>query len=468
MVRLSSMGATAKPHKFSADVIVIGSGAGGSIVAQTLAQAGKRVIVVEESAVGGDCANYSCIPTKALLDTATTARMFEHASQFGIHTGKVTVEYEAVRHWALKAVDATGVTVAPDNVFSSSLIEVVKGRAHFIDANTISVALTRYTAPHFVIASGASPRVPAIDGLLDYPYVTYRSFLTQKKLPKSVAIIGGGATGYEYSQIYAALGVTTHVFESHYHLFADFDSELGDLAESALTDVGVRVHTSAKVTSVHAAKKATLVTFVHNGQKHTVSVDSIFLATGNVPNVDLGLDNAHVTYSDEGIRVNARMQTSQKNIFGVGDVAAHNTSASGAIHQGQIAAHNILHRKKQHFDSKTVPYIAYGLPEVVNIGKTERAMKLTGLPFQTAIAPLGLVGRSFSSMFDSGFVKIVATHTGYIVGASIVAPHASEFAGELTFAIQHKRRACDIANTIHPFSSWSEAVRVAASKIYCI
>lgn len=468
MVRLSSMGTTARPRKFSADVIVIGSGAGGSIAAQTLAHAGKRVIVVEESAVGGDCANYSCVPTKALIDTATTVKVLEHASQFGIHTGKVTVEYDAVRHWALKAVAATGVTATADNVFSSPHIQVVKGRAHFIDAFTISVALTRYTAPHFVIASGASPRVPSIDGLLDYPYVTYRSFLAQKNLPKSVAIIGGGATGYEYSQIYAALGVTTHVFESHYHLFADFDSELGDLAESALANAGVRVHTSAKVTSVHAAKKATLVTYVHNSQKHSVSVDSIFVATGNVPNVDLGLDNARVTYSDEGIRVNARMQTSQKNIFATGDVTAHNTSASGAIRQGQIAAHNILHRKKKHFDSKSVPYIAYGLPEVVNIGKTERAMRLTGIPYQTAIAPLGLVGRSFSSVFDSGFVKIVATHTGHIIGASIVAPHASEFAGELTFAVQYQRRACDIANTVHPFSSWSEAVRVAASKIYCI
>ena len=468
MVRLSGMDTAVKPHKYSADVIVIGSGAGGSIAAQILAQAGKRVIIVEESTIGGDCANYSCVPTKALLDTATTARVLEHASQYGVNTGKVSIDYAAVRHWAHKAVHTTGVVTSDDNVFSSDAIRVVKGRAHFIDTYTISIELKRYTAPKFIIASGASPHIPTIEGVADYPYITYRTFLKQERLPKSVAIIGGGATGYEYSQIYNALGVTTHLFESHYHLFADYDPEMGDLAESILSKAGIRIHTSARVNSIQTAKKATVISYIHNNQTHHVSVDSVFIATGNAPNTDIGLDNAHITYTDEGIRINSHLQTSQKNIYAIGDVSTYNTGASGAIRQGQIAAHNIVHRKKMRFSHKAIPSVAYGLPEIVAIGQTERSIKLTGLPYQTAIAPLGIVGRSFTSIFDSGFVKIVATHTGIIVGASIVAPHASEFSGELAFAIQHQRRACDIANTVHPFSSWSEAVRVAASKIYCI
>lgn len=462
------MKATPKPQKYSADVIVVGSGAGGSIAAQILAQAGKRVLIVEESKLGGDCANYSCVPTKALLDTVIATRTLERAVLYGVSTGKIRIDYDTVVHRAHKAIHATGVATNDTRVYSDKNIRVINGRAHFIDSYTISVGLTRYTAPVFIIASGSSPKIPLIEGLPDYPYTTYRTFLSQKKLPKSVAIIGGGSTGYEYSQIYTALGVKTHLFESHYHLFSDNDSEVGDIAESTLRDVGVRIHTSAKVVSVQQAKKATVITFAHNSQLHHVSVDGIFIASGNSANIDIGLHNARVIYNDDGIRTNMRMQTSQKHIYAIGDVAMQGGNASSAIRQGQIAAHNILHRKKQLFDSRAIPYVAYGLPEIVSVGKTERSMQLTGLPYQTAIAPLGIVSRSFSSVFDSGFVKIVATHSGIIVGASIAAPHASELAAELTFAIQHRRRACDIANTVHPFSSWSEAVRVAASKIYCI
>ena len=462
------MGSTKKPHKFSADAIIIGSGAGGAVAAQTLATAGKRVIIIEEAKIGGDCANYSCVPTRALLETATVIQTIADASRYGIKTGKATVTFADTKHWAEKAIHNTGVTHQAVTPFNNKNIHTVKGRAHFIDAYTVSVQLTRYTAPAIIIASGASPAIPAVQGLADYPYLTYRSFLTQKNVPKTIAIIGGGSTGYEYAQIYAALGVKTHLFESHFHLFPAYDTEVGDLAESSLTNLGVRVHTAAKITAVQTVAKGTLLTVAQNGQDHHFTVDGIFIAAGHTPNTDIGLENAHVTYSTDGIKVTSRMQTSQKHIFAIGDVTGSNHNANSAIRQGLIVAHNILHRKKVSFDRRAIVTVAYGLPEVVVIGKTERQVRLTGLPYQTAIAPLGIVGRAHSSAYASGFVKIVATHTGIVIGASVVAPHASEFASELTFAIQHSRRACDIANTIHPFSSWSDAVRVAASKIYCI
>jgi dihydrolipoamide dehydrogenase len=462
------MGSSKKPHKFSADAIIIGSGAGGSVAAQTLVNDGKKVVLIEEDKIGGDCANYSCVPTKALLESAILSRAISEASRHGITTGKVALHYKDALHWQKKTIDSTGVTKSEDALFRHPNIHVVKGRAHFIDAYTVSVNLTRYTSPTIIIASGSSPNIPAIEGLANTNYVTYRTFSQQKNLPKSIAIIGGGSTGYEYAQIYAAFGVTVHIFESHYHLFSSFDSEVGDLAESSLQDWGVRVHTSAKITKVHTATKNTIVSFTKNDQEHHLSVESVFVAAGHTPNTDIGLENASITYSDEGIRVNKRLQTSQKHIFAIGDVNGTNHSASSAIRQGLVAAHNITHRKKVVFESHAVPRVCYGLPEVVVVGKTEREMKLTGLPYQTSIAPLGIIGRSHTSAYASGFVKIVASHTGVIIGASIVSPQASEFASELTFAIQHHRRACDISNTIHPFSSWSDAVRVAASKIYCI
>ncbi len=467
MVRLSNMDRRNVSKKYSADVIVVGSGAGGSVAALTLADAGKRVIIVEKEAVGGDCANYSCIPTKALLETAAMQKMITQAPAHGIKIGNVKLSYEAAIHSVNQSIHSTGVLHPGHSPYDNANIQLVRGQAHCLDKHTISVDLTRYTAANIIIASGSTPFVPKIPGLQEIDYITYRTFAKQKTLPPSVAIIGGGTTAYEYAQIYAAFGVKTHVFESHYHLFSSFDSEVGDLAESALTNTGVRIHTAANITKVHTTKNGNLITFSQAGQEHHVSVDSIFVAAGNIPNTDIGLENAGVLNSEEGIRVNKRLQTSQKNIFAIGDVTGNSHSASSAVHQGLVTAHNILHRKKIMFQDHAVPRVAYGMPEIVVVGKTERQLKLTGLPYQTSIAPLGIVGKAHTSAYTSGFVKIVASYTGHVVGVSIVAPQASEFASELTFAIQHRHRACDIANTIHPFSSWSEAVRVAASKIYC-
>jgi dihydrolipoamide dehydrogenase len=450
----------------NADVIIIGSGAGGSIAAQTLAQSKKRVIVVEESTLGGSCAKYSCLPTKALLETASTINTIKNSKIHGVDSELKKIDSSAIKHWVNKAVSRSGVSDT-EKMFSDPYIHTVKGRAHFVGPNAISVGLTRYSAKYIIVATGASTKLPKIEGLESTEYVTYRNFF-KETLPKSVCIIGGSSTGYEYAQIYAALGVKVHILEAHYHLFPEYDSEVGDMAEYALRKQGCNVNVGSKVLQIKNGTKSKIVMFNHKGQNHTLSTDEIFIATGHAPNTDLGLENANVTYDDYGIKTNLRMQTSQKHIFAIGDVVKNNYGASSAMRQGQIAAHNILHRKKARYQDHAMPKTSYGTPEIVVIGKTENQVKLTGEPYQTSITPLSVVGRSFTSSFDGGFVKLIASHYGVVIGASIVAPNASDMCGELAFAIQYNRKACEIAQTVHPFSSWSEAVRSAASKIYCI
>lgn len=456
-----------KPLKYDADVIVIGSGSGGSVALQTLASHGLKVILVEQDKLGGDCANSSCIPTKALLQTASTIKTIQASARFGVKDPKYSVNLEDVKHWVNKAIRSTGVNNV-DN-YSGQNIGVVKGHAHFISPYTISVGLKRLSAKKFIVASGASLHTPDISGLEDVKYLTYKNVLDIKKIPNSVAIIGGGSVGYEYAQIFEAFGSKVHIFEAKNHLLPDNDSEVGDLAESVLSSSGVRVHTLSNVTALKKSAKSIIVEHKNHGQTHKISVDTVMLATGNEPNVDIGLENARVTYSDDGIKVNALMQTNQKHIFAIGDVTGANNSASSSIKQGQIAAHNIIHRKKHKFSSnRAVPHVTFGEPEIATVGITEHQMRLTGRMYQSSIAPIGIVGRSYTSDYQSGFVKIIASHTGIILGASIVAPHAGELISELSIAVQNHIKACDISNTIHPFSTWSEATRVAASKIYCI
>jgi len=360
----------------NADIIIIGSGAGGSIAAQTLAQSKKRVILIEESSLGGSCAKYSCLPTKALLETAATINTIKNSKLHGVSSELKKIDSSAIKHWVDKAVSKSGIS-DDSSMYSDPYIHTVKGRAHFVGPNTVSVGLTRYNAKNFIVATGESPKIPNIEGLESTGYITYRNFF-KKDLPKSVCIIGGSSTGYEYAQIYAALGVKVHVLEAHYHLFPEYDSEVGDMAEYALKQQGCSVALGSRVLQIKNGTKAKIVTFSHNGQNHTLSTDEIFIATGHTPNTDLGLENAHVTYDDYGIKTNLRMQTTQKHIFAIGDVVKNNYGASSAMRQGQIAAHNILHHKKARYQDHAMPKTSYGTPEIVVIGKTENQVKLTG------------------------------------------------------------------------------------------
>ena len=192
------------------------------------------------------------------------------------------------------------------------------------------------------------------------------------------------------------------------------------------------------------------------------------IASGKAPNVDLGLENTGVYFTADGVRTNKYMQTSKKHIYAAGDITGKYLTTAVAMQESKIAAHNLYHRKKVAINYSAVPKVIYGLPEIATVGMSEHQLKLTGTPYQTAIAPIGILGQAITSNYTAGFVKITATHTGIILGASIVAPNAGEMISLLTFATQYRRYACDIANMIYPFPSWGEAIRIAAGNIRCI
>lgn len=458
---------TKKPLKYDFDLLIIGSGAGGGVAAHLAAESGKKVGLIEIHALGGDAPLYGCIPTKALLKSAETLQTVQQAGQFGIKTTGTGFNYRQVQAFKEQAIDSTGVR-QESNVFKHEHITLIRGKAHFLSPYVVSVGLRRYTARKFLIATGSSPAVPNIDDLDKTSYITYKQASHLAKLPKSIFIIGGGATAYEYAHIFSAFGTRVHIAEARDHLLPSEDTELSDSAEAALGAKGVRVHTKAKVVSVNGTDNRKVITFEQNGQQHRVAVEELMIATGKKPNVDLGLENTGLRHTDDGIHVNSHMQTSQKHIFAAGDVLGTNLSTHSAIKEGRIAVHNMYNRKKVAMDYHAIPRVIYGQPEIAIVGKTERQIKLTGLPYQTSIAPIGIIGKAMTTNFTPGFVKIIATHTGVLLGASIVAPLASEMSQELTFAIQHRHHACAIANTLHPFPTWTEAVAIAASRIKCI
>jgi dihydrolipoamide dehydrogenase len=460
------MHSTKKPKTFDFDLLIIGSGAGGGVTAHLAAGYGKKVGLIEADKLGGDCPNYSCIPTKSLLTAANSIDAMKSASRHGLRASNISYSAESLTRWRDTVVtQANGSQNA--SAFTTDGIKVIHGHGHFLSPWVISVGSHRYSARTFLIATGSSPIIPNINGLEETGFITYREAGALKTFPKSIVIIGGGATAYEYSQIFSAFGARVHIIERHTHLLHGEDTEVGDITESNLQANGVRVHVNAKVTQVSGNAKHKVVVFEQNGQEQRIACETIMVASGKKPNVDLGLENTGIKFNEGGVLVNSNMQTSKKHIYAAGDVVGSDLFAHLAAQHARVAAHNMFHTKKVHLKAPAVPRIYYGMPEIACVGKTEHMLRMMNLSYQTAIAPIGIVGRSGPASYNSGFVKLIATHSGILIGASIVAPHAGEMLQELTFAIGHRVRACDVAETIHPFPTWSEAIRIAATRIHC-
>lgn len=456
-----------KHHIYDYDLISIGSGAGGGVISHIVSRQDLKVAIVEDSAVGGECPNFGCVPTKALLHAAKLYRTSKKAKDFGIKVSALNFSYPAIKRWKDEAVRHTGVEEG-ERAYAADGIAVIKGHAHFISPHEISVNGRRYTARKFMVATGTSQSVPTIEGLDDAGYITYRDAINLTKPLKKVLIIGGGAIGCEFTQLFATFGSNVTLVEFAPRLLAREDSEIGELVQAVfehMLDVDVRV--ASQVVKVESKASKKIVHIKTGGKISKLTVDEIMVATGKVPNTDLGLENANVKYDRHGIKVDSFMQTSNPNIFAAGDVTGNFMFTHLASYQSRIAAHNMFSNKSNRVkaDYHAVPRVVFIEPEVAAVGYSEDELKANNYKYKTAIAPVSIIGRSNTSDSDIGFVKIIASPKDVILGASMVAPRAGEVIHELTLAVQNHLKVSAITDTIHAFPTWSEAVRVAAAKL---
>ena len=450
---------------FDYDLIVIGSGAGGSAAATIAARAGKRVAIVEADTFGGDSPNWSDVPMKALLHAAHLYDEARHGARFGLRSATLGYNYPSLRAWKDLAVQRTGAG-GNRKYYEQQGISAFAGTAHFLSPNEISVNRRHLSAARFLIATGSSWVIPDIQGLDTIDYFTPRTILESIRPPKSMFIIGGGAEAIEIAQLMAIFGTKVYVAEKASRLLPDFDSEVGTLIERVLHEQkGVSSLTETRVLSVAKDGLGKRVTYTRGGVEKSVRVDEILIAAGRTANVDLGLENATVKYTPAGIDVNAELQTSAKHIFAAGDVLGRDGHTHSALLESRVAANNILHKNKAVPDYTATPSIIFTYPGIARVGLSEDDCSRRDLSINKAIAPLNMIARSNTSDFRDGFVKIITDKKGVLLGATIVAPHAAELIHELALAVKHSLTADDIAQTPHAFLSWSEAIRVAASKL---
>ncbi len=452
-------------NNYEFDLVVIGSGAGGSAAATIAAREGKRVALIEADTFGGTSANFGDVPIKALLHAAKVYDEAKHGQTFGIRSGAVGYNYPSVKAWKETVVKRTGAG-GNERYYKNEGIAVFHGLAHMISPHEVSVNRRHITGDHILIATGSHWALPQIHGIEKAKYLTPRTALNILRPPRSLFIIGGGSVGLEFAQLFSSFGSKVYVSEIAPRFLPKEDEEVGELIERTLHEQkGVTPLTQTRVMKVAKEGIVKRVTYVRGSTEHSVKVDEILIAAGKVPTVDLGLENAGVEYTPKGVETNEYLQTSSKNIFAAGDVLGEHMLTHAALLESRIAAHNIFNKHKLEPSYKAVPRITYVAPEVASVGLGEDDCIKRDLTYKKAIAPLNIIGRSNIANVRDGFVKVITDKKGILIGATVVAPHAGEIIHELTLAIQNDLHAQDVASTIHAFPSWSEAVRVACAKI---
>lgn len=454
----------AKQH-YDFDLIVIGSGAGGSVAADIVARAGKRVALVEADALGGECPNYGCIPSKALLHAATIYDSVRGSKKFGIRLAAMGYNYPSIKAWKDTAVRRTG-TLESEKYYQSQKITLLRGLAHFLSPHEITVNRRHLSAHYFLIATGSTMPLPDIAGLGKVDYLTSRTALDLMRPPKSVCIIGGGATGCEFGELLSTFGSKVTLVDIAPRLLPSEDEETSAVVEDFLTKKrGASILTKAKVISVVNEGPMVKITYLRGGDQHTTKAERVMITTSKMPQTDLGLENAGVEYSHKGVEVNAHLQTSVPHIFAAGDVLGTYMYTHVGVYESRVVANNILRKHKLSADYRAVPRITFTTPEVASVGLSEADCLRRDLEIRKAIAPLNIISRSNVTDTREGFCKVITDKSGILLGGTIVGPHAGEMIHELTLAVQYGLTSAEVANALHAFPSWSEVVRVACSKI---
>lgn len=456
----------AKKHTFDYDLIVLGSGAGGSAAATIVAKEGKKVAIVEADKFGGDSPNWSDVPLHAFLQAAQLFDAARQGSRYGLRTNTIGYNYPSLRAWKDLAVERTG-AAGNRKFYENQGIDTFEGKAHFLSPNEITVNRRHLSAEHFLIATGSTWELPNVIGLDKIPYLTPRTLLEQLRPPRSLYIIGGGTIGVETAQLMATFGTKIYIAEVAGRLLPHEDEEAGELIARLMTEQkGMIALTHTRTVSiVKDSLGGYKITYSRGGTEKSVKAEAILVAANRIPSTDLGLENAHISYTPAGIKTDQHLQTSAKHIYATGDVLGMNRNTHTALLESRVAAYNILRKNKLAPDYNGTPNVTFTYPQIASVGLSADDCLKRDLHVDIALAPLSIIARSNTSDFKDGFVKIIADKKGIILGGTIVAPNAADMIAELSLAIRHNHTTSDLATTPHAFLSWSEAIRVAAGKL---
>ncbi len=456
------------------DICVIGAGSGGLSVAAGAARMGAAVVLVERGRMGGDCLNYGCVPSKALIAAARAAHATRDAARFGVAAGEPVVDGRAVFARVREVIAA----IAPnDSVerFEGLGVRVIRAPARFISPDCVAAGDAEIRARRFVVAAGSSPLIPPLPGLDAVPFLTNETVFDLDRIPDRLLVLGGGPIGVELAQAFRRLGARASVVEMK-TILAREDAELADAVRRRLVREGIELFEG--VTAERALRTPTGVALDlvdAAGEKTRIEGSHLLVAAGRTPNVAaLDLDKANIESTPRGIRVDARLRTGNPRVFAVGDVVGDvGGDVGGGLHFTHVANYhagvvlkNILFRWPAKADARALPRVTYAEPELAQVGLTEAEARAQDKSIRILRWSLHDNDRAQTDGTTDGLVKIVATPRGKILGAGIVAHGAGELIQPWVLALAEGLGLAAMARAVAPYPTLGEAGKRAAGSFF--
>ncbi|MGB4060838.1 MAG: FAD-dependent oxidoreductase [Burkholderiaceae bacterium] len=473
--RVYARWASERPTKFDRNLIVIGGGAGGLVSAYIAAAVKAKVTLIEAHKMGGDCLNYGCVPSKALIKSAKLAHQMRHAGRYGLTDASPAFSFKAVMarvHEVIKAIEPH------DSIerYTGLGVEVLQGYGKLVNPWTVEVALNgggtqRLTARSIVIAAGARPFVPPLPGLDDVGYLTsdtlWDELAQRDTAPKRLVVLGGGPIGCELAQSFARLGSQVTQVEMAPRLMGREDEDVSELARASLVADGVQVLTGHKALRCELNNGVKTLVVEHNGVEQHIEFDDLLCAVGRVARLQgYGLEDLGIP-THKTVETNDYLQTLYPNIYAAGDVAGPFQFTHTAAHQAWYAAVNALFGEWKLFkaDYSVIPWATFIDPEVARVGLNEQEASAQGVPFEVTKYGIDDLDRAIADSEAHGFVKVLTVPgKDTILGVTIVGTHAGDLLAEYVLAMKHGLGLNKILGTIHTYPTLSEANKYAAGE----
>ena len=445
------------------DTIVIGGGPGGYVAAIKAAQLGQKTAVVEKEHLGGICLNWGCIPTKSLIRNAEVAHLLTQGKTFGFTFDNLELDY-SVAHKRSRQVSGRLVK-GISFLMKKNNIDVLEGAGRLKSATEVAVNGEVHTAQNIVIATGARARsIPGVE-INGKTTLTYHQALELTEAPKSMVVIGAGAIGMEFSYVFSNYGTDVTVVEMLPNVLPLEDEDISKEMEKQFKRAKINVHTGTKVEKVQDNGDSVTVTINKDDKTEEIQADKVLISIGVIPNTqDIGLEDAGVTTNERGfIEVDDQMRTNVSNIFAIGDVTGKLALAHVASAQGIIAAEAIAGEETRPLKYPNMPRCTYTHPEVASVGLTEAQAREQGYDVKVGKFPFQANGKALGLNENVGFVKVVAEGKyNEVLGVHMIGAHVTEMLAGPTGMIGLETTIEELANTVHPHPTISEAVMEAA------
>ena len=444
------------------DICVIGAGSAGLSVAAAAAAFGVPVVLVEKGRMGGDCLNYGCVPSKALIAAGKRAQAMREAAKFGIAAAEPDIDFRKVNAHVHDVI----ASIAPnDSVerFTALGVRVIKAEARFRDRRTLIAGEFEIRARRFVVATGSRPVIPAIPGIDGVDVLTNESIFELTRRPGHLVVIGGGPIGVELAQAHRRLGCDVTIVEAGRALGRE-DPEMSAFVLRALREDGVVIHEKAAVAAVERRGKTGVRVLVETGHaRFAVDGTHLLVAAGRAANVEgLDLAAARIAFSDKGIKVNDRLRTANRRVYAIGDVAGGPQFTHVAGYHASLVLRPLLFRLSARVDPSIIPRVTYADPELAHVGMSEEEALKAHKGVRILRWPLSENDRAQTERETTGLVKLIASSKGRILGVSIVGANAGEMISLYGLAIARGTGMRELASWLPPYPTVSEIGKRAA------